>query len=85
MLKNSPIALHMKPLFPNMLQVTFVCSPSFSKVNSTVLLALNGLKNSRFIRTNSSGQLAMMVMRPWPILLFPTQASAAPVPLGAPL
>ena len=44
MFMTSPMALHMNLLFPNMLHVAFVCSPSRSNVNSTVFVALNGFR-----------------------------------------
>src|SRR5262249_1369574 len=67
-----------------MLHVTAVRSPSGLNVNSAVLVAWNGLRNSSLIRTSSSGRLSTIVMRPSPTLLLPAHERAAPFPAGAP-
>src|SRR6185503_2794135 len=77
-------ALPTKLLRPNMLQVTWVRSPSGLNVNSAVLVAANGFRNSSLMRTISLGRLSTIVMRPSPTLLLPAHAKDAPVPAGAP-
>ena len=53
-------------------------------MNSAVLVAANGFRNSSLIRTSSFGRLSVIVMRPSPTLLLPAHAKTAPVPAGAP-
>src|SRR5262249_22582742 len=67
-----------------MLHVTAVRSPSGLNVNSAVLVASNGFRNSSLIRTSSFGRLSEIVIRPSPTLLLPAHEKAAPWPAGAP-
>src|SRR6266576_961564 len=83
-LTTTPIARAAKLLWPYMLHVTVVRSPSGVNVNSAVLVAANGFRNSSLIRTSSLGRLSTIVMRPSPTLRLPAHAKDAPVPAGAP-
>src|SRR5882724_6441202 len=67
-----------------MLHVTVVPWPSGLKVNSAVASPAIGLKNSSFTRTSSFGLLSMIVWRPAPTSLLPSQALTAPTPLAGP-
>ena len=67
------IALAMKFLRPLMLQVTTVAPPSGRKVNSPVFVAAKGSMNSSFIRMISGARLSVMVIRPLPTSLLPSQ------------
>src|SRR5262249_45036309 len=67
-----------------MLHVTAVRSPSGLNVNSPVLVASNGLRNSSLIRISSFGLLSVLVTRPPPPFLLRAHAKAAPLPAGAP-
>src|SRR5262249_21735352 len=68
MLKNTCMILAKNGLGPCMAQVTFVDSPFGSNVNSTMLLASNGLTKSRLILTLDGGDVSAISMRPAPAL-----------------
>src|SRR5262245_35953040 len=68
MLKNTCMILAKNELEPCMAQVTFVDSPFGSNVNSTMLLASNGLTKSRLILTLDGGDVSTISMRPFPAL-----------------
>src|SRR5579871_1118134 len=71
MFMKSPINLQIKLLFPNMLQVTIVLLPFGLNVNSAILVAAKGFRNSSLILINSTGRLSVRVMRPVPTCLLP--------------
>src|ERR1039458_617409 len=79
-----PNALPMKLFFPKMLHVTTVWPASGWNVNSAVLVALNGFRNSSRMRIKSAGWLSVMGIRPSPTFLLPAQAQFALVPAGGP-
>src|SRR4051812_12628642 len=80
MLTKTPKALAMKFFWPDMLQVTAVWLLSDLKVNSVSAVEANGLMNSSLMRTRSLGRLSVIVIRPSPTFLSPTQEYIAPVP-----
>ena len=53
-------------------------------VNSVVLVTVKGLINSSLMTTKSPGRLSVIVMRPSPTCLLPSQAYCAPVPACVP-
>src|SRR5262245_12831454 len=81
---NRNIALAMKLWRPVIDQVTFVPEPLGAKSNRAVLVAAQGLMNSRRMVTCCGGRLSVMVIRPSPTWLLPDQAYTAPGPAGAP-
>ena len=75
----------MKLLLPDMLQVTSVCPPACgAKVTSDSLVARNGLRNSRRVRTSSGARRSVLGMLPSPTCLFPDHRCTAPTPAGGP-
>jgi len=79
-----PMALPMKLFFPYIVHVTVVWSFSELKVNSDVLVAAKGFRNSSLKLIKASGRLSMIVMLPWPTLLLPAHLIMAPVPDAGP-
>src|SRR5438132_5492792 len=57
--------------WPTMLHVTAVRWPSGLNVNSAVLVAAKGFRNSRLTLISSDGRLSVSVMRPSPTCLLP--------------
>src|SRR5690242_17382442 len=53
-------------------------------MNSAVLVALNGFRNSNLKRINSPARLSVMDMLPSPIFLLPAQRMTAPTPSDGP-
>src|SRR3954470_22915244 len=81
---NRLMALVMKLLRPDMVQVTFVWSPAGLIVNIVSLTPAKGRTNSRRMRTWSFGTLSVIVILPAPTSLLPSHVNLAPSPLVGP-